>query len=59
MDIFEHLVLIMIIRREVIHFAIKNNQMQLLNIFDFENQVIEKMDKETVERAKQSIKAPA
>jgi hypothetical protein len=43
MDIFEHLVLVMIIRREVIHFAIKNNQMQLLNIFDNEAHVIDKI----------------
>ena len=30
MDIFEHLILLMIIRREVIHFAIKNQLIHLL-----------------------------
>lgn len=30
MDVLEHLILIMIIRREVIHFAIKNKQTNLL-----------------------------
>ena len=32
MDVFEHLVLIMIIRREVINFSLKNNRNELLNI---------------------------
>jgi len=32
MDVFEHLVLIMIIRREVINFSIKNKRNELLNI---------------------------
>ena len=32
MDVFEHLVLIMIIRREIINFSIKNNRKELLNI---------------------------
>ncbi len=30
MDVFEHLITIMIIRREVIHFAIKNQLIHLL-----------------------------
>jgi hypothetical protein len=30
MDVFEHLILLMIIRREVIHFAIKNQLIHLL-----------------------------
>lgn len=30
MDVFEHLVLIMIIRREIINFAFKNNRFELL-----------------------------
>jgi hypothetical protein len=32
MDVFEHLVLIMIIRREVINFSIKSKRQELLNI---------------------------
>jgi hypothetical protein len=32
MDVFEHLVLIMIIRREVTNFSLKNNRNELLNI---------------------------
>jgi hypothetical protein len=32
MDVFELLTMIMIIRRETIHFAIKNDQIHLLNI---------------------------
>lgn len=30
MDVFEHLILLMIIRREVIHFAIKNQMEHLI-----------------------------
>jgi len=30
MDVFEHLIMLMIIRREVIHFAIKNQMIHLL-----------------------------
>jgi hypothetical protein len=38
MDVLEHLILIMIIRREVIHFAIKNKQSILLGAkHDFAN----------------------
>lgn len=33
-DVLEHLILLMIIRREVVHFGIKNNQLTLLNYFD-------------------------
>lgn len=32
MDVFEHLVLIMIIRREIINFSIKHKRNELLNI---------------------------
>ena len=45
MDVFEHLVLIMIIRREVINFAMKNNRQELLNtesenlLHEFEQQL--------------------
>lgn len=30
MDVFEHLILVLIVRREVIHFAIKNRNPNLL-----------------------------
>ena len=45
MDVFEHLVLIMIIRREVINFSMKNNRQELLNmesenlLHEFEHQL--------------------
>jgi len=44
-DVFEHLVLIMIIRREVFNYAMKNNMQELLNteseklLHEFENQL--------------------
>lgn len=37
MDVFEHLVLIMIIRREIINFSLKNKRKELLNL---ENEVL-------------------
>jgi hypothetical protein len=37
MDVFEHLVLIMIIRREVFNYALKNNKNELLSI---ENEIL-------------------
>jgi hypothetical protein len=46
-DVFEHLVLIMIIRREVFNYALKNNMEELLNteseklLHDFEHQLEE------------------
>lgn len=30
MDVFEHLILIMIIRREVIHYSIKNKRFEIM-----------------------------
>jgi len=44
-DVFEHLVLIMIIRREVFNYAMKNNMQELLNtesdklLQEYENQL--------------------
>ena len=37
MDVFEHLILLMIIRREVIHFAIKNQIEHLIGAPEKEN----------------------
>jgi hypothetical protein len=37
MDVFEHLVLIMIIRREIFNFALKNYKNELLSV---ENEIL-------------------
>jgi hypothetical protein len=40
MEVFEHLILVMIIRREVVHFGIKNNAMSLLSFLEQEKKVL-------------------
>jgi hypothetical protein len=59
MDVFEHLILLMIIRREVVHFGIKNNNLTLLNFFETEKKVFEEIHQEAVEKVKkQEVSQP-
>ena len=60
MDVFEQLILIMIIRREVVNFAIKNDIHRLLdsNNDGAENKILE-INNETIKRVKLSIKENA
>ena len=60
MDVFEQLILIMIIRREVVNFAIKNDIHRLLdtNNDGAENKILD-INNETIKRVKQSIKENA
>lgn len=50
-DVFENLSLIMIIRREIIHFAIKNKLLHLLSVNN-EKTLIDKLGRLTLEKAK-------
>lgn len=52
MDVFEHLILLMIIRREVVHFGIKNNNLTLLNFFEQEKKVYADIHNEAIEKVK-------
>ena len=56
MDVFEQLILIMIIRREVVNFAIKNDIHRLLdsNNDGAETKILD-INNETIKRVKQSI----
>ena len=57
MDVFEQLILIMIIRREVVNFAIKNDIHRLLdsNNDGAETKILD-INNETIKRVRQSIK---
>lgn len=48
MEVFEHLILVMIIRREVVHFAIKNNNLSLLNFFEQEKKIFSDIHSEAI-----------
>lgn len=52
MEVFEHLILVMIIRREVVHFAIKNNNLSLLNFFEQEKKIFSTIHSEAVEKVR-------
>ncbi len=56
MDVFEQLILIMIIRREIINFAIKNRQFNLLDTKADEIKNITDMNQTFVQRAHQTYK---
>ena len=60
MDVFEQLILIMIIRREVVNFAIRNDIHSLLdsNNDGAESKILD-INNETIKRVKQSIKDSA
>ena len=60
MDVFEQLILIMIIRREVVNFAIKNDIHSLLDTgHDGAETKIHDINNETIKRVKMSIKENA
>lgn len=52
METFEHLILVMIIRREVVHFAIKNNNLTLLSFFESEKRIFSDIHTEAVQRVR-------
>ena len=59
-DVFEQLILIMIIRREVVNFAIRNDIHSLLDTKNdgAENKILD-INNETIKRVKQSIRENA
>jgi hypothetical protein len=56
MDVFEQLILILIIRREVINFAIKNRMLNLLDTKLDEIKNIQNMNTTILKRAHEAIK---
>lgn len=56
MDVFEQLILVMIIRREVVNFAIKNDIPSLLDTKNNAGEEIEKINSNTIKRVQQSFK---
>ena len=45
----------MIVRREIIHFAIKNDKKHLLSVFDYDRRVLEQINKKALRKAQTTV----